>query len=271
MHPTLYRPALVLTTALAASLHLLGCASGNAADAPPLRLDASSWVVATLRGSALVTGQTVTLRFEQGRVTGSDGCNRYSAAYRQDGPADLSIDPSTHISTQMACPPPVEQIASAYRLALAQTRNVRLDAGRLVLLDGNGQNLATLEAQATGLAGSQWQVTAVNNGRQAVVSVAPGSRTRPSLALQRRRRGQWFGRVQQLFRLLPDPRRLRHLRSGRHHAQDVRHTARRDGEESQFLKALQSATAWRREGDPLELRTATGALALNLQALEEGR
>ena len=102
MHPTLYRPALVLTTALAASLHLLGCASGNAADAPPLRLDASSWVVAALRGSALVTGQTVTLRFEQGRVTGSHGCNRYSAAYRQDGPADLSIDPSTHISTQMA-------------------------------------------------------------------------------------------------------------------------------------------------------------------------
>ena len=112
MHPTLYRPALVLTTALAASLHLLGCASGNAADAPPLRLDASSWVVAALRGSALVTGQTVTLRFEQGRVTGSDGCNRYSAAYRQDGPAGLSIDPSTQISTQMACPPPVEQLAS---------------------------------------------------------------------------------------------------------------------------------------------------------------
>ena len=122
MHPTLYRPALVLTTALAASLHLLGCASGNAADAPPLRLDASSWVVAALRGSALVTGQTVTLRFEQGRVTGSDGCNRYSAAYRQDGPAGLSIDPSTQISTQMACPPPVEQIAISYRLALPPRR-----------------------------------------------------------------------------------------------------------------------------------------------------
>ena len=42
-------------------------------------------------------------------------------------------------------------------------------------------------------------------------------------------------------------------------------------QESQFLKALQSATAWRREGDRLELRTATGALALSLQALEEGR
>ena len=268
MHPPLYRPALVLTTALAASLHLLGCASGNAADAPPLRLDASSWVVAALRGSALVTGQTVTLRFEQGRVTGSDGCNRYSAAYRQDGPADLSIDPSTHISTQMACPPPVEQIASSYRLALAQTRNVRLDAGRLVLLDGNGQNLATLEAQATGLAGSQWQVTAVNNGRQAVVSVATGSELRLrfgadgaisgsagcnsfSGSYQTHGASVTFGPVATTRRMCGTPGVME--------------------QEGQFLKALQSATAWRREGDRLELRTATGALALSLQVLEEGR
>ncbi|MBK7990643.1 MAG: META domain-containing protein [Comamonadaceae bacterium] len=269
MHPTLYRPALVLTTALAASLHLLGCASGNTADAPPVRLDASSWVVAALRGSALVTGQTVTLRFEQGRVTGSDGCNRYSAAYRQDGPAGLSIDPSTQISTQMACPPPIDQFASAYRLALAQTRQVRLDAGRLVLLDGNGQNLATLEAQATGLAGSQWQVTAVNNGRQAVVSVAPGSELRLrfgadgavsgsagcnsfSGSYQTHGASVTFGPVATTRRMCNTPAGVME-------------------QEGQFLKALQSATAWRREGDRLELRTATGALALSLQALEEGR
>jgi heat shock protein HslJ len=141
--------------------------------------------------------------------------------------------------------------------------------GRLVLLDGNGQNLATLEAQATGLAGSQWQVTAVNNGRQAVVSVAPGSELRLrfgadgavsgsagcnsfSGSYQTHGASVTFGPVATTRRMCNTPAGVME-------------------QEGQFLKALQSATAWRREGDRLELRTATGALALSLQALEEGR
>ena len=50
----------------------------------------------------------------------------------------------------------------------------------------------------------------------------------------------------------------------------VAELSNRFGVQAQFLKALQSATTWRREGDRLELRTASGALAVSPQAQTEG-
>jgi heat shock protein HslJ len=45
--------------------------------ADPPSLDDTAWVLAELPGRALLSDHGITLRFEDGRAAGSDGCNRY--------------------------------------------------------------------------------------------------------------------------------------------------------------------------------------------------
>ena len=174
-------------------------------------LDGTAWVLAALPGRALVKGSSVTLSFEGGRVSGSDGCNRYTSPYSADG-AKLRIEPNA--------------------------------------------------AQNQSLTGTTWRVTGLNNGRQGVVSVLDGS----SLTMEFAADGKLTGSAG----------------CNRFHASYTREGAklsigavaatRRQCEqpagameqEQQFLKALQTVTTVRAEGDRLELHAADGALAVEL-------
>src|SRR6185369_1496493 len=62
---------------------------------------------------ALESGPSAT--FADGTVTGSTGCNRFTASYALDG-EKLEIG---HVAaTQMACPPPADKIERDYLAAL---------------------------------------------------------------------------------------------------------------------------------------------------------
>jgi heat shock protein HslJ len=161
------------------------------------------------------------------------------------------------VSTQMACPPEVTSRASAYTAALGQARTARVEGKRLTLLGEDGAVLATFEAQSRDLAGTAWEVTGVNNGKQAVVSVVQGS----SLTLSFSRDGTVSGsagcnRYSGKFTADGEKVTIRSLAS-------TRKMCPQPGlmeQETAFLRALRGAVTARVEGDQLELRDAQGAL-----------
>jgi len=103
-----------------------------------------------------------------GALSGDTGCNRFGGSYEvvesaDGGPSTLSITPGA--STRRAC---TDEAASSQEQALLSllplVRSAQLDGAVLRLDDADGATLLTLAAGPDGLAGTSWQVTAVNNG-----------------------------------------------------------------------------------------------------------
>ena len=222
-------------------------------------VDDSAWTLDWVPGFQLPAQPLATLRFEGGRAAGSDGCNRFTTPFTRNG-SQLQFG-SKAAATLMACPPEVMQVANTFGAVLYETRSYRIDYDTLTLLNAEGKPLAQLKEQADRLAGTSWQVTGVNNGRQAVVSVLNGT----SLTMVFGSDGKLSGsagcsnynasyRAEGSVLSIAAPAATRMM------------CAQPEGrmeQEAQFLAALASASQARREGDRLELRTADGALAVN--------
>ena len=75
---------------------LTACSGFNQADA----LDGSAWVLSALGEKPALKGSQVTIRFGEGRVSGSSGCNSYSGSYQVKG---NKFSTSQMAMTLMAC------------------------------------------------------------------------------------------------------------------------------------------------------------------------
>ncbi|NCD21034.1 MAG: META domain-containing protein [Actinobacteria bacterium] len=136
-----------------------------------IEIDGTTWILGTLDGRPPLPGTDVTLSFEGGAAFGSDGCNRYRASYELGEDGRLAVGPAM-ATTLMVCAEDVMAQAAAYGAALRAAASARLlDDGALALAEADGTVRITFTAQDTALEGTDWRVTAYNNGRQAVVSV----------------------------------------------------------------------------------------------------
>jgi heat shock protein HslJ len=259
-----------LGAAVLAAAILQACAPMNTPNPPaitPPSLNDTAWTLASLPGAALPPTPRPTLQFEDGRAAGSDGCNRYGTGFKAaDGKLELAPQ---RMSTQMACPPPEQQLALVFNRMLDEVRGYRIEAGSLLLLNAGGATLATLASQPTTLAGTTWSVTGVNNGKQAVVGVITGT----ELTLQFLADGTLQGsggcnRFNGGFTQEGKSLRIGRLASTRMACAEPEG---RMAQEAQFLAALESTATARREGDKLELRTATGALAVSARMATPAR
>ena len=125
---------------------LIACtAMPLAPGAPPPTLNDTTWTLATLTGLTLPAAAAPTLRFEAGRVQGSDGCNRYGGPFTANE-GRLQIGPHL-MSTRMACPEPVGATAAAFTAALERARSYRFEGLALVLMDDGGATLASFTPQ----------------------------------------------------------------------------------------------------------------------------
>jgi heat shock protein HslJ len=149
-----------------------GTASGAGDEVTPLA--GTSWVLAAVvdeDGSDQPAVLAPTLDFGPGgRLSGSTGCNSFSGTYRQEGTA-LRLDPGA--MTKRACADETVQGQEDALLArLPRVRSFSRTSDELTLLDGGGAATLRYSAGLAGLAGSDWVVTAVNNGRGGLESSA---------------------------------------------------------------------------------------------------
>jgi len=102
-----------------------------------------TWRLSRLgRNERAPEGVKVTAVFGEGRVSGSGGCNRYSAAVVETSPLEVSIGPAA--STRMACPDPAGRFEDRYFSALQAANRFGFLLGNLVLHYGKGDARDTL-------------------------------------------------------------------------------------------------------------------------------
>ena len=257
-----------MTTSIARSAGLLlavllsGCSlMPSATEVPPL--DGTAWVLTALPGRTVAGGHAATLSFGAGRAQGGDGCNRFGVPYTIKGSTiDLS---GAGMSTQMACPPDVMKQAEAFMAAMRGARTYRVAEGRLQLLGADGAVLATFAAQSTLLAGTNWKVTGINNGRNALVSTVGGSIVTMAFAADGKVAGS-TGCNQYTTRFEADGSKFRFGVPAA-----TRKMCADPGvmeQEQAFLKALEAVRTMRVEGSRIELRDDQGALQVT--AAREG-
>lgn len=245
----------LITLIVVAGLLLAGCVPLPSPAADPLA--GTSWILADLGSRAVRQDTQVTLRFEDGRASGSDGCNNYSTSYTASA-GKLSFDKHV-ISTLMACPEPIMEQASAYIAALTQAATYKLEGGQLALFDAGGKTLATFTPQSAGLAGMSWIVTGYNNGQGAVVGVIAGTELTASFGADGTLSGSaGCNRYTATYEAFGTNLKIGPVASTRMACADPAGVME---QEMQFLQALMTAATYRLDGDRLELRTADGALA----------
>jgi heat shock protein HslJ len=103
---------------------------------PPPNLIGSRWQIVSVGGQS-VSGDDYFIEFEQDRLVGQAGCNRFSAPYTEARPA---LRPGAIVSTRMACPGArMEHERRALQILSAPLSMNFLDGRTLVLGNRSGQ------------------------------------------------------------------------------------------------------------------------------------
>jgi heat shock protein HslJ len=124
-------------------LGAFGCQSGApaASSTTTFRLGGTAWRAVEIEGRATDPEVASTVAFEgDQRVSGSTGCNRYTAPLSVTG---TSIRLGVIAMTRRACPPPVTDQESRFIAALEAARGYRQE-GDVWLLDEQGRTLLRL-------------------------------------------------------------------------------------------------------------------------------
>jgi len=142
--------------------------------APPTPLDGTRWELQSYRGSdgkpvAPLEGSRLTARFPAGRIiTGSAGCNAFTAGYTYDA-GRLTV--SQAATTRKSCPQPEMDQEAAYLAALHLVARFTLSENTLTLADAHDVALLTYQREPPPvLAGTEWRMTGYNNGKGGFVS-----------------------------------------------------------------------------------------------------
>lgn len=260
----------VSTRSVALTLGVLCLAACRAIGAPPALencqvphepLGSTSWRLATLHAQQPLPDAEVTLRFAaDGTIGGSDGCNNYSGSYTAQSP--MIRFQSDLAATMMACPEPIMSQARAYAEALKGAATFAVEAGRLILRDGAGGEVATFAAQSNAVAGTSWEVTAYNNGRQAVVSVIIGTQITAVFGNDGRITGTaGCNNYSASYDTDGETIAIGQAAATRKFCPDAEGVMTQEG---RYLAALESAATLRIDGSMMHLRTVEGSLAVTL-------
>jgi len=151
--------------------------TAGADTAAPPSVSGASWRLLHWFGAG-AGGATVpvrsAVRFAEGRMSGTGGCNRIAAPYREGGD---SLVLEAVVSTQMSCGDSADLQERRFVATLQQVRRFARRGDTLDLLgSAAADSLMRLVAEAPRpLVGTTWNATGINNGRGGVASLVAGS------------------------------------------------------------------------------------------------
>ena len=126
---------------------------------------------------SLLAETEISLNFgADGRLSGSAGCNQYTGGYQSSG-GKLTV--GTLAATSMMCHTPdgVMEQEAQYLAALSTATSYEIAGDRVTIRDADGAMLLVAKSiPPAALAGTSWDVTNLNNGREAVVGTITGTR-----------------------------------------------------------------------------------------------
>lgn len=252
------------TLGAAAVLLLSACTSASPSAVPSpdsvTTLTGTAWVLDTVGGKPAVESTTSTARFaDDGTVSGSGGCNRFSGPFSTNGNA---IKVGDLASTMMACTDDIMAQESGFLAALGSASTFSVDAGILTLSDRDGAGLVTLTWQDQELKPSSWTLTGFNNGSGAVVGVLEDSTA--TLAFTEAGKVTGTGGCNRFmggYQVEGSALKIMQLAGTKMACESPEGVM---AQESAILKALSSTAEFVLEGDTLTLKDATDATAATL-------
>jgi uncharacterized lipoprotein YbaY len=170
---------------------LLEVSFGQAAPPPAasVRLEDAAWLLVALNGQAPLQGSMTWAEFEDGKMTGSAGCNRYNASYNavDEGNSSGSLSISPAASTRMACPEPegVMEQEAQYLAVLEAAASYQVVDGRLSVRDETGSEVLAFQSAVLGTVEAA-QEAQLPEGAVAMVSLDDVSRAdAPAVTINR--------------------------------------------------------------------------------------
>jgi len=205
----------------------------------------------------------VTVRFRDGKLSGSGGCNRYFGSYTIEQHDQLVFSASISV-TMMACAPPVSEQERQYLNDLSTVTGFQLDDESLRLLDKDRKVVLEYTLiKPLALEGTLWRAVGINNGRGGVESMAT-----TQLATARFEDGKVSGHAgcntfTASYEITDDQISMGPAMTTRMHC------AEPDGimdQEQQYLAALSRAQVFELTDNGLKLRDENGSLQVNYVA-----
>jgi heat shock protein HslJ len=164
-----------LLAALLAMASGFGCADHDGGSADSSVIQGVPWVLSSGVDVERWREVAPSVTFDDGRMAGFTGCNRFTASYEMDGD---TLEIGEVASTRMACPPPADAVEADYVPALGRVTAWRSENGELALLDAEGRTVHHYRvATPVGL----WQATGFLQG-EAVKSLIPATVIEASFA-----------------------------------------------------------------------------------------
>jgi heat shock protein HslJ len=121
----------------------------------------------------IMPGTQITLKYADGRVAGSSGCNQYSASIEVNGNL---VSVGQPISTMMACEEAIMKQEGEYLATLQKAASFELDGENLVFLDKDGTAILSFAVlKPVPLVGTSWQLLSYNNGTGGLASALAGT------------------------------------------------------------------------------------------------
>lgn len=148
--------------------------------AEPVSLTGKMWQVINYNNGkdavvSVLGGTEITANFDaESRLSGSAGCNNYSAPYEID---DSSIKIGPAIATRMACGEPagIMEQEMGYLAALEMASSYKIENDHLILLDLDGNQVVTYQPTRTfELTDTIWDLNAYDDGEGSIVSGMEG-------------------------------------------------------------------------------------------------
>lgn len=242
---------IALTTALVGAV---GAAAAGSSD-----LTGHVWLLTTLGGNPPLPHTTITMTFAAGKVSGSTGCNSYSASYKARI-RTLRIEGSKVATTLIACPDAVAAQEKGFIAMLGDVRRYSVHREELTLRGATGKTLATLKVQSQELAGTSWVALSYNNGKHAVVSVNAKTKLTASFSDGNVAGDSGCNTFSATYDAIPPALSFGPFAATRKTCPSAEVMT----QESAYLAALATTRTYLISGTKLELRTSTGALAVEL-------